>query len=888
VSLGPGDVLLHYRLVDKLGEGGMGVVWRAQDSTLGRDVAIKILPPEFAADPERLARFDREAKVLASLNHPNIASIYGFHEAGGVRFLAMELVPGEGLDQRISRGPIPVDEAKAIALKIAEALEYAHERGIVHRDLKPANIRVTPDGTVKVLDFGLAKAIVGEMSGSGPTSTPTILPTVTSAGTAIGMILGTAAYMSPEQARGRAVDRRADIWAFGVVAVEMLTGKRLFDGETVSDTIAGVLTRPLELDALAYASLWKRCLERDPKLRLRDIGEARIALERPAELASTTQPSARGPWPLVAGALLVAGLAAGWFLKPAPAAKPDDARYALAIPDGLTLSTAEQPQVAISADGKLQVAVVADAKLQTKLLLRSEDAFEAKVLADTERATAPFFSPDGVWIAFYRDGALFKIPVAGGPPVRLANAVGQPRGGAWGRDGFLYIAPDTISPIQRVSQDGGTPEAVTKLDAARSERTHRWPTPLPDASAVLFTSDDEGSTEYYDDARIVAVRPATGERKVLIEGSSMARYAATGHLIFARGGNLFAVRFDPKTLTTSGSPFPVVAGVATDVSTGAVDFALSESGAAAWIPAPANTALKQVWVDRRGVESAVAIPVAPYNELALSPDGRRVALTGGQGGVADLWVFDLERVTMTRLTIDQNVARPVWSPDGTRIAYGVRVQGAASKGNTWHLAWRLADGSQAEEVLLERERATSPSGFTPDGRNLIFDAFDVGTQYRKVMLLPLGGPREPRVLMSGSFSIYSATVSPDGRWIAYVSSEGGQPGVFVRPFPSGEGRWQISTPQGYEPRWSSDGRELFYRAEGVLQVVKLDTTRGFTAGRPERLFDGVATAGIVHSYGPSPDGSRIFTSRLPEGQGGQRTVFLDRGFAGRLVAETKP
>jgi len=894
-----GTRLGSYEITGKLGEGGMGEVYRATDPALKREVAIKVLPAAFATDAERLARFEREAQMLAQLHHPNIASIFGFHESDGVRFLAMELVPGETLAERIERGPIPRDEAIAIAKKIADGLEYAHERGIVHRDLKPANVKLTQDGDVKILDFGLAKAVTGEVAGSGSTSTPTILPTMTTAGTAMGMILGTAAYMSPEQARGRPVDKRADIWAFGVVLHEMLTGTRLFDGETASDTIAAVLTRPVGAEAMAGIALplrrlLARCLERDPKLRLRDVGEARIALEALAkgdtdEPTGGTKPAGGSSVsPVLLGAIAIAalavGLAVGWLLRPPPPEKVDDARWSLAIPDGLALSTTENVQVAISADGKLQVVVVADAKVTTRLLLRSEDAFEPRLLPDTERATGPFFSPDGVWIAFFRDGALFKIPVAGGPPVRLVAAVGQPRGGTWSRDGFVYLAPDTITGIQRVSQDGGTLEVVTKLDAAHSERTHRWPSALPDGSAILFTSDDEGSTEYYDDARIIAVRPATGERKVLVEGSSIARYATSGHLVFARGGNLFAVRFDPKSLTVTGSPFPVVAGVATDVSTGAVDFALAENGAGTWIPAVADTSLKQVWVDRNGGESPVAIPPAPYNELALSPDGKRVALTGGQGGVADLWVYDFDRGTMTRLTVDQNVSRPAWSPDGTRIAYGIRVQGAGSKGNTWHIAWRLADGSQNEEVLLERERATLPSGFTPDGRALIFDAFDVGAQYRKVMLLPLVGPREPRLLMSGPFSLYGAVVSPDGRWLAYVSSEGGQPGIFVRPYPSGEGRWQISTPQGFEPRWSGTGRELFYRAEGVMHVVAIDTTHGFSAGRPVRLFDGVATAGIVCTFGPSPDGKRVFTFRDPNGLGAQRTVLLDLGFARRIAS----
>ncbi|HEX6851294.1 MAG TPA: protein kinase [Candidatus Polarisedimenticolaceae bacterium] len=872
-----GSSLLHYRLAEKIGEGGMGQVWRATDSTLGRDVAIKILPPEFAADPERLARFDREAKVLASLNHPNIAAIHGFHEAEGVRFLAMEMVPGEGLDQRMSRGPIPTEEAKGIALKIAEALEYAHERGIVHRDLKPANIRITPDGPVKVLDFGLAKAIVGDPTMSGPVSTPTILPTLTSAGTAVGMILGTAAYMSPEQARGRPVDKRADIWAFGVVAVEMLTGRRLFEGETVSDTIAGVLTRPIEVDALPYASLWKRCLERDAKLRLRDIGEARIALERPAGTKAASSTPSRAPWIVAAAALALAVVAGFWPRTSAPPAATQ--RYALSLPDGLNVSNTEFPQIAISSDGRRQVVVAVGSDTVPRLLLRSDEAFEPTLLPDTERATAPFFSPDGLWIAFFRDGGLFKIPTTGGAPIRIAPTGSQIRGGTWSRDGHLYFTSDSEGGLSRVSEKGGPVQVVTTLDEGRNERTHRWPSALPDGSAVLFTCDDAGSTEYYDDARIEAVRPATGERKVLFEGASQARYAA-GHLVVARGGSLFAVPIDPQSLEVRGAAKPAVQGVATDVSSGAVNFSISESGSALWVPGSTEVAYRFVWIDRAGRETPAAVPRATYNEAALSPDGRRVALTGGEGGNADLWVYDLERGSVSRLTSGQTVQSPVWTHDGTKIAYAMRLPRGSQ--NLWQILWKDADGSRDPEVLFEGTRGHLPSSFTSDGKALLYDRLDDSPDKRDIWLLPLEGKREPRVLVGGPFSKDGAVVSPDGRWVAYVSREGGQSGVYVRPFPDGPGRWQVSAPFGVEPHWSADGKELFYRSDGALYVVRIDTSRGFDAGRPERLFDRVAMNLVFNSFGVSPDGQRIFTFRAPDGIGSRRTVHLDLGFAGRL------
>ena len=894
MALAAGQRLGHYEVVGPLGAGGMGEVYRATDTTLKRDVAIKILPAAFAADPERLARFEREAQVLAQLHHPNIASIFGLHDEGGVRFLAMELVPGETLEERIGRGRLPLDEAVAIAKKIADGLEYAHERGIVHRDLKPANVKITEGGDVKILDFGLAKAITGEaVMAAGPTSTPTIVPTMTSVGTAIGVILGTAAYMSPEQARGRPVDKRADIWAFGAVVHEMMTGTRLFEGETVSDTLAAVLTRPIDTDTFSGAAppalrrLLARCLERDAKLRLRDIGEARIALDgagAPEAERATATPTTRRPGWFVASLplLALAGLAAGWFLHRPAATREDDAKWALAIPDGFTISTVENVQLAISPDGRMQLVVVLDANAVPQMLLRKADSIEPRILPDTERAAAPFFSPDAAWIGFFRDSVLYKIPVAGGPPLKLAMMTGAPRGGTWSRDGYIYFTSDAATPLARVRQDGGAVEEVTTLDTTRGERTHRWPDALPDGRAVLFTCDDQASTEYYDDARIEAIRPATGERKVVLEGASMARYAPDGYLVFARAGSLFAVRFDSKSLTTSGSPFPLVQGVSTDVSTGAAQFALAGSGSAVWIPGESANSWNQVWMARDGVESSVSIPPAPYNELALSPDGKRVALTGGQGGISDLWVYEFERDSMSRLTVGQYTARPVWSPDGKRIAFGTRLQGAKSQSNTWQIAWKAADGSDDQQVLFEAERSQLPSGFTPDGRAMLFDSMSADAQRRDVRLLPLGGKQEPQVLVGGPFRKSMGTISPDGHWLAYASDEGGRQGVYVRPYPAGEGRWQISTPQGSEPRWSASGRELFYRNDGLLNVVSIDTTHGFKASRPNRLFDRVARAGVVSTYGITPDGTRVFSFRAPVGQGSARIVNLDHGFGHRL------
>jgi Protein kinase domain/WD40-like Beta Propeller Repeat len=902
-ALAPGDTLLQYRITAALGAGGMGEVYRATDTRLGRDVAIKVLPSELAGDPDRLARFEREGKLLAALNHTGIAHLYGFESVARgdgppSHLLVMELVEGEELAERMKRGPIPVDEAIAIARQIAEALEAAHEKGIVHRDLKPANVKLGADGRVKVLDFGLAKAWSGEPAASGGTGELSRSPTLARSSTEAGLILGTAAYMSPEQARGKAIDKRADIWAFGVVVFEMLTGRKLFEGETVTDVLAAVVRQEIDWQALPPATpsllrrLLRSCLERDPRQRLHDAADARIVLdellrgpsaeERASEMpASRQRPGWRLAAALALGALL-GGAAA--YLARRPASPAPAERWLLALPEGLALNAVSQPALALSRDGRLQVAGVVSESGAAQLLLRDSLELEPRLLPDTEGATSPFFSPDGAWVGFFRRGGLYKLPLAGGPPVRLAEATAQDRGATWGTDGFVYFAPDTVVGLSRVPEGGGAVEVVTRLDASRDERTHRWPQALDDGT-VLFTCDTAVSTEYYDDARIETVRPATGERKVLIENASMARHAG-GPLVFARGGSLFAVAFDSRRLTVNGSPAKVLDGVATDVSSGAVQFALAPSGALLWAAGRSQGHFDLVWVDRKGTETKSGIPPGAYNELALSPDATRIALVGGEGGGADLWVADIERGVLSRLTTGESIQRPVFSPDGSRVAYGTRPQDA--HGNHWQVAWKPADGSRPAEILVDGVRNRVPTSFTPDGRHLVYDAFQAAGLGRDVFLLPLAGPREPRLLVSGPFAIFGASVSPDGRWLAYASDESGLLVVYVRPFPEGEGRYQVSPGFGTEPRWSRDGRELFYRSGNVLYAVTIEPGPKFKAGRPERLFDRVATGALVSTYGLAPDGTRFFTFREPEGQGGSRSLALDLGFLRRLEAGASP
>ncbi|HLE69052.1 MAG TPA: serine/threonine-protein kinase, partial [Vicinamibacteria bacterium] len=580
MTLSPGTRLGPYEIASPLGAGGMGEVFRARDTKLNRDVAIKVLPTAFAQDAERVARFRREAQLLASLNHPNIAAIYGLEESDGVLALALELVEGEDLAERLTRDAIPVDEAVAIAKQIAEGLEAAHEKGIVHRDLKPANLKLTKDGTVKILDFGLAKAYEGEPTTDGALSQS---PTMSRQMTEAGVIFGTAAYMSPEQARGGTVDKRADIWAFGVVLFEMLTGKRLFTGETVSDTLAAVLRQEIDWKALPASTppglrrLLERCLDRDAKKRLRDIGEARVALEERLGTRDTVRTSSGMralPWFLLA---LVSALALWALWRPAPQPAPP-LRLSAELGAAASLATDWGPAAILSPDGRLLAFVASPGTGERPLLhLRRLEQLDAAPLAGTEGARDPFFSPDGEWIAFFADGKLKKVSVSGGAAVTLCDAADE-RGGTWAEDGTIFFTAGGQPGVglSRVSSAGGTPQTLTTPDAASQERTHRWPQALPGGKAVLYTA---GSTRgNYEDASLVVHSLASDTRKVLHRGGYHGRYLPSGHLVFIHEGTLFAARLDLDRLELTGQPVPVLAGVSANPDNAGAQFAFSQDG----------------------------------------------------------------------------------------------------------------------------------------------------------------------------------------------------------------------------------------------------------------------------------------------------------------------
>jgi len=843
VPIEAGQTILHYRIVEKLGEGGMGVVWKAVDTTLDREVAIKVLPDAFAADAERLARFEQEARLLASLNHSSIAAVFSVHEHEGARFLAMEFVEGEDLAHRLARGRIPVDEALQIARQVAEALETAHDSGVIHRDLKPANIQLTPAGKIKVLDFGLAKALA-TATASGD---PSLSPTMTSAKTMAGMILGTAGYMSPEQARGREVDRRADVWAFGCVLYEMLAGRRTFEGETVSDTLASVLKVDPDWNALptgtprAVRRLLRRCLTRDADRRLAHISGARLSLQEtldgvepedaPAGPVATAAPT-RGwrralPWAL-AGlfALIAAGFA--WQASRDEAVETELLTLEASFPDELSLPSDQMGILALSPDGKtLALALNSD---ETKLLhIRRLSSAVFTPLPGTENASSPFFSPDGEWIGFFDDHKLKKVSVNGGNPVTLCDASGSNRGASWGTDDRIVFTGHYTDALQQVGGSGGVPTPLTTLNTERGERTHRWPQAVPGHDVVLFTVGSMDSPESYDGSAIDAVRPSSGERRTVLEGASMARYLPSGHLVFAREGFIFAVGFDIERLETRGSPVPVVEDVMCMRSSG-----ISSNGLLAYISGTQRSRQSRLaWKYRDGRSEPIPAAVAGYLNPRFSPD-RTQLLMGVEGDTTfDVWAYHLERETLTRLTFEGDNTWPVWSPDGRRIAF------ASVRNNALMSTYVKAANGSGEAELLFSPRPnwgqTTPVSWSPDGRFLFIEFTNENSG--NIMALSLDGGDE-QVLLESPADERNPSVSPDGRWLAYASNESGRFEVYVRPFPESGGKWQVSVEGGTSPRWSPDGMELYFAQGDRISVVQVDTLGGgFRTGRPQTVVE---------------------------------------------------
>jgi len=857
-----GKTLSHYKVIEKIGQGGMGEVYRAEDTNLSRDVAIKVLPEQFTKDPQRLARFEREAKLLASLNHPNIAAIHSFEHAEEIHFLVLELVPGETLAERVAKGPVPVEEALEVCRQIAEGVEAAHEKGVIHRDLKPANVKVTPEGKVKILDFGLAKAFEEEVPVTDISQSPTLTEEMTRA----GVILGTAAYMSPEQARGEEVDKRTDIFAFGCVLYELLTGKRTFEGKTITETLGAIIHKEPDWEALpettpnAIQFLLRQCLQKDPESRLHTIAQFRAMSETtpaPVEPISAVQPVGQ-PWGMIVG-LVVVALAVGgmvtWLLIQPSSPEQSLNRFVITPSPPATLTATTGREVAISPDGK-HLVYRANVQGVSNLYLRSLDDFVDRPIPGTEGAVAVmFFSPDSESVAFYAQGVLKKVALTGGAPITLCQAFTGWASGTWGPDDTIVF--NINNSLHRVSANGGEPELLLALSQDQGENALVWPQFLPGGENLLFTLVERAGTQYH----LKMLSLETGEQRTVLENARQAQYLTTGYLIYEQvgTGNLMVAPFDPTRIEVTGDPVLVVQQVR-NAGAGYVDFTISENGTLAYVPGGAQTLHEHslVWVDQQGTETLVTEERRDFSAPRISPDGKRFAINiRDTTNFRQMWIYDLEIGSLNRMTFEErNNGSPAWSPDSKSLAFQ-----SGSPGN-FGMAKQPVDRSSPQERLTSTPNRQNPSSWSPDGKLLAFSenprpSVDVG-------ILPMEGDGEPEYILTSPANECCPKFSPDGKWLAYVSDELGIPNVYVRPFPEPDVKWLISGEDegGGQPVWSPDGTELFYRSGDKTMVVSIQTQdQTLNLGNPRILFEGryvshSSTPGYQY-YDISPDGKRF-------------------------------
>jgi eukaryotic-like serine/threonine-protein kinase len=869
MPIAPGARVGGYEVLALLGAGGMGEVYRARDTKLGRPVAIKVLLAAVALDTDRIARFEREAKLLAALNHPHIAALYGMEEAEGQQFLVMELVEGETLAERLARGAIPVEAALRMALQIADALEAAHEKGIIHRDLKPANIKITPDDRVKVLDFGLARAadVVEADAQIGRTHSPTLSLMATQA----GLILGTAAYMSPEQAKGLQADHRSDVFSFGCVLYEMLTGTQAFQGDSVPDILASVLAREPDLRALPpslnprLTELVRRCLDKTPKRRYQATGDVRVELETIAKSphADPAAPSGidrrASAWRNLAlygvPALLlgasIAVLAMRLTARPTP---PRVVRSTIAATgDAAVFRSNSDHDVTITPDGSRIVYVGSNG---TRLFVRAIDELEPVAIASGRGLRGPFVSPDGQAVGFFdAEQHMMRVSISGGPAIPIVNRIDgtNSRGASWGRDDNILFATSISSTgLQRVNAGGGPVTVVTRADRTLGEADHVWPSLLPDGRAALFTITSQADP---DALSVAVIDLATGKTKIVLRGGSDARYFSSGHLVYAASGTLRAVPFDLRTLETRGAPAPVLSRVA--AGGGSADFAMSDDGTLVYIESVGDGGSliprKLFWVDRAGKEQEIPAPPRRYQNPAISPDGTRIAVAV-EDQQRDIWIWDLRRAVLTRLTMDPNVDTfPVWTRDSSRIVY------ASGRDTSINLWWQPADGSGAPERLLTSPNIQIPTSITPDGRDLIFHEVKPETS-ADVLRMPLAGPHKPEPLIQTTSFERQAVLSRDGRWLAFESNSSGTEEIFVRSFAGGTpSQWQVSAMGGTRPSWGHD--ELFYIGgdNSLMRVAVPPNGTVWTGSAPTKLFDRFQPSGSAYNrnYDVAPDSQRF-------------------------------
>lgn len=883
MALTSGTRLGPYEIVAPLGAGGMGEVYRARDTNLGREVALKTLPDRLTHDAERLARFRREAQVLASLNHPHIGSIYGLEEINGQRFLVLELVEGETLAARLQKGPVPVDEALAIAREVAEALESAHEKGIIHRDLKPANIALTPHDRVKVLDFGLAK--VTDPSTAADALEPLNSPTITSPAmlTGMGVILGTAAYMSPEQARGRAADKRSDVWAFGCVLYEMLTGTRPFKGDDVSDTLAAVLKSEPAWDALpaslpsSIRALLQGCLEKNHRDRISDISTALFVLKRPSSAATPmrTQPSSArtwATWALLALAAAGAGAAAAivlWPQHPPPAVSV--ARFRVPVADGGQL-TVSRRVLAFSPDGA-RIVYSADGRLYSRAVAE----LESRLISGGDPGINPAFSPDGQSIVFWADGALKRLPVVGGVPVTVCETASAPFGIHWSDHGIVFVQPGT--GIKRVSPNGGT--ATMLVAVPPSEGIVQSPQLLPDGDTLLFSFARLGLSlsNFWDKADVVIQSVKTRKRTTLIQGGSDARYLPTGYIVYMVEGSMMAVRFDLGAMEVTSGPVPIVEGIRRSAPTAgnAAQFDVSSTGALVYMPGPARAGQDDVFLhDRKGAITPLKLPPGLYSYPRVSPEGKRIVLATSDGKEATISLYDLEGTSsLRRLTFGGNNRLPIWSADGKRVAF------QSDREKDLAIFWQPVDGGTAERLTRpERGMSHVPESWAPRGDVFLFSATK-GSE-STLWIFSVRDRKASRFadVTSAAFPT-DAVFSPDGRWVAYQTGDvgTGEATTYVQPFPPTGDKHEIG--RGGRPMWSPDGRELFFvPAPGLFMAVSVrtDPVFGFTPPAPVPRRFGLAPPGNPRPYDILPDGRIVWVDAanlLADQQSPQLQVVLN-------------
>ncbi|PYU28103.1 MAG: hypothetical protein DMG32_03690 [Acidobacteria bacterium] len=832
----------------------MGEVYRARDTRLDRVVAIKVLPSHLADKPELRERFEREARTIASLNHPHICTLYDIGQQGGIDYLVMEHLEGETLAERLKKGPLPLDQVLQYAIEIADALDKAHRKGITHRDLKPGNIMLTKSGT-KLLDFGLAKL----RQEAAPATPLSQLPTAKEAITAQGTILGTLQYMAPEQLEGKEADARTDIFAFGVVMYEMATGKKAFEGKSQASLIAKILeTDPPPISSLQPMTppqldrVVKTCLAKEPDNRWQTASDLCRELKWIAESSGThggaaeiVAPAGKN-WlrtPLWAGAALAACIIVGlavWMLK--PASRKPVTRFTMSLPPGQHLDLGAP--IAISPDGTRLVYAAGSNNITTQLYIRAMDGLEARPVPGTEGGHNPFFSPDGQWVGFNVPGKLKKVSLSGGASVSFADVTaGQYSGSSWGSQGMIAFAPQ-VGPMQQIPDTGGNPQPLTRLE--KGEASHRWPEFLPGGKGVLFMGTQGVNP------KIMAQAPGASEHRDLLQTGTFPRYALSGHLVYLQGSNVMAAPFDPQRLVITGAAVPIVQGVLPG------GFSFSSTGTLIYVPGSVEAGgLRLTWVDRKGAEQPVAAPAHNYVLPRVSPDGKRVA-AGIEEADSQIWLYELGRDTLTRLTFEGNGnIDPVWTPDGKRIVF---------KGTSNRLFWQPADGSGGAEALTSSELAGNnvPGSFSPDGQVLTFVEINPNTGY-DIYTLPLKDGKPQPFVRTPSLET-APRFSPDGHFMAYASDESGRVEIYVRPYPGPGGKWQISTDGGSEPVWNPKGRELFYRSGNKMMAVDVTTQPSFSAGRPKMLFEGpyVPTPRSFPDYDVSPDGQRFLMLKTSE------------------------